>query len=225
MAIVASMPPGPPAMPPPPSAVPAMADGPTPPPRAASSRPSYGSRRDPQLEYVQQAYPAPSLPKLGFKRNGMLLLAQFLAIVQGVLAVVAAIQLLSASSGSNSLAPGFAITAFFGGVLVTWGVEILVVGVLVITFALRAGRPSQVARWILAGWEIIAFLTFLPLVTGSGLGFGFNFSPVIVIGAADLANFVPAWVMLAVQGLIIYGLVIHPPTHRAFAARKPQPAG
>lgn len=155
----------------------------------------------------------------------MLLLAQILAIVQGLLAVVAAIELFSASSSSSSFLPGFAITALFGGTLVTWGVEILIVGVLVITFALYAGRPSQVARWILAGWEIIAFLTFLPLVTGSGLGFGFTFAPVIVIGAAGLANLVPAWVMLAVQALIIYGLVIHPATHRAFAARKPSRAG
>jgi hypothetical protein len=93
----------------------------------------------------------------------------------------------------------------------------------VITFALYAGRPSQVARWILAGFEIVAFLTFLPLVTGSGLGFGFSFAPVIVIGTAGLANLVPPWVMLAVQAVIIYGLVIHPATHRAFAARKPHP--
>jgi hypothetical protein len=155
----------------------------------------------------------------------MLLLAQLLAIVQGALAVVAAIELFSASSGSNSFLPGFAFSALFGGTLVTWGVEILIAGVLVITFALYAGRPSQVARWILAAWEIVAFLTFLPLITGGGLGFGFSFAPVIVIGVGGLANLVPPWVMLAVQAVITYGLVIHPATTQAFAARKPRPAG
>jgi hypothetical protein len=194
------------------------------PPPPAYGRPSYASRRNPQLEYIQRPYEPTKLAPLAFERNGMLLLAQLAAVVQGVLAVVAAIELFSASSSSNSFLPAFAFTALFGGTLVTWGVEILIAGLLVIIFALYAGRPSQVARWILAGFEIVAFLTFLPLVTGSGLGFGFSFAPVIVIGTAGLANLVPPWVMLAVQAVIIYGLLIHPATHRAFAARTPHPA-
>lgn len=70
------------------------------------------------------------------------------------------------------------------------------------------------ARWLLAVWEIVAFLTILAALAGSGLGLG---SLLLLAAAAGGVGFAPVFVVLAVQALIIYGLVIHPATNQAFA--------
>lgn len=209
------MPPGPPAMPGQSPVVPPPPPGVTVPRPPAYARPTYASRRGPQLQYAPQPYNPIALPPLPFQRNGMLVLAQLLAIVQGILGLVTGVNLIRADLFFNNLSPGFPVPGAVDGIFVTWGVAVLVIASLVIVAAIRAGHPSQIARWFLAIWEIIAFLTILAALTGNGLGLGFL--TLLVVAAAGGAGLAPLLVVLAVQVLIIYGLVLHPATNQAFA--------
>jgi hypothetical protein len=211
---VGIMPPGPPAMPPQPNAIPAIPTGATTPGQPAYGRPRYASWRDTQLQYAPQPYiPVASAP-LSFERNGMLVLAQLLAIVQGILALVTGINIIRADVFFNNLSPGFLVPGAVNGIVVTWGVSVLIIAILLIIGGIRTGHPSQVARWLLAVWEIVAFLTILATLAGGGLGLGFL---TLFAAAAGGVGFAPVFVVLAIQALIIYGLVIHPATNRAFA--------
>jgi len=202
-------------MPPPLSAIPALPPSLAPPPPPAYGRPTYASRRDPQWEYIPQPYVSPKLAPVAFQRNGMLLLAQILAIVQGLLALVAGVDVIRLDIGLGGLFTGF--TAFGGvdGQIIASGVVVLIIGTLVVTAAILSGRGSQLARWLLAGWQFIAGLTILAALTGYGLSLGLV--PLLVVGGASGVVFAPLYGVLLVQAFIIYGLVIHPATNQAFA--------
>jgi hypothetical protein len=100
------------------------------------------------------------------------------------------------------------------GIFLTWGVAVVTTAILMVIAGIRAGHPSQAARWLLAVWEIVAFLTVLAALTGAGLGLGFL---TLLVAAAGGVGYAPIFVVLAIQALIIYGLVIHPATNQAFA--------
>jgi hypothetical protein len=212
---VGIMPPGPPAMPGQPPAIPPMPPGATMPRPPAYARPTYASRRDPQPQYTTPLYNPVVLAPLPFQRNGMLVLAQLLAIVQGILGLITGVNLIRADVFFNNLSPGFPVPGAVNGIFITWGVAVLIIASLVIAAAIRAGHPSQIARWFLAIWEIIAFLTILAALTGNGLGLGFL--TLLVVAAAGGAGLAPLLVVLGIQALIIYGLVMHPATNQAFA--------
>jgi hypothetical protein len=93
-------------------------------------------------------------------------------------------------------------------------VAVLIIAILVIIAGIRAGHPSEVARWLLAVWEIVAFLTILAALSGGGLGLGFL---TLLAAAAGGVGFAPVYVVLVIEALIVYGLVIHPATNQAFA--------
>jgi hypothetical protein len=66
------------------------------------------------------------------------------------------------------------------------------------------------------GLEVVGFLTILAVLAGGGLGLGLGFLTLFVAAAAGV-GFAPVFVVLAIQALIIYGLVIHPATNQAFS--------
>ncbi|MBV8300898.1 MAG: hypothetical protein JOY68_03130 [Candidatus Dormibacteraeota bacterium] len=154
-------------------------------------------------------YPAARLP---FKRNAFLILAQVLAILQGVLfllggiaaillPIVLADRLQTAINNNNLVYNGTLIDvhtalAFF----IVFGVIIGVIGALIILLAVLTGRPSQVARWILAILEVLFLL-------GSLRTLGNGNATVYTI------------VALVVEGLVIIGLIIWPTTYAAYARR------
>jgi hypothetical protein len=90
--------------------MPAIPPGAPPPRPLAFGRPSYASRRDPQLQqYAPQPYNPVGLAPLPFERNGMVVLAQLLAIVQGILALVTGVNIMRADVFFNNLSSGFPV--------------------------------------------------------------------------------------------------------------------
>lgn len=56
----------------------------------------------------------------------------------------------------------------------------------------------------------------LPYPQEPGLGLGLGFLIVLAVAVSGV-GFAPVYLVLAIQALIIYGLVIHPATNQAFA--------
>lgn len=207
---MASNPP-PPGQPPQPPSAPPL--GPPTGYPAAGAPPQYGQSY-PQPFTAQPYVPTPHMP---IKRNPMLILAQVLAIIQGSLGILVAIGLVFLGLALNGAfsgidlhnVNGFNFAGGAAGVLFGVAVVALVVSVLVIIAAVRTGHPSQVARWLLAAFEILAFIGSLQgLVARSTFNSNGNGSGVIY-----------SIVVLVIEGLIIYGLIIDPATYRAFGRR------
>jgi hypothetical protein len=144
-----------------------------------------------------------------FKRNAMLIVAQVIAILQGILLVLAAAGFVLLALVANGVLSGvnlnningynFAGAAF--GVFIGVGAVLFILGLLVIVGGVRVGHPSQVARWLLAAFEIILLLGTLS---------GFRTS-----GNATVSSIVA----LVIELIVLYGLVIDPATYRAFARK------
>jgi hypothetical protein len=200
---VAAMPPTPPGGPPaqPPGAPP----GSGPP---AQYPPAY----QPYPGQYPQPYPGQPYAyatKQPFKRNAMLLVAQIIAVLQGILLVLAAAAFVLLALVANGVLSGvnlqningynFANAAF--GVFIGVAVVLFILGVLVIIGGVRVGHPSQVARWLLAAFEIL-------LLIGS-------VSSLRTTGNAAVSSIVA----LVIEVIVLYGLVIDPATYRAFARK------
>lgn len=181
-------------------------------PAAPGYPPAYGQSY-PGQSYAAQPYVAG--PRLPIKRNAMLILAQVLAIIQGVFGILIAAGLVLLGLALNGAISGIDLHNVSGynfangaaGFLFGFAVVLLVISVLVIIAAVRTGHPSQVARWLLAAFEILLFIGtlqgLLVRTTFSSNGNG-------VVGSI---------VVLVIEGLVIYGLVIDPATYRAFARK------
>ncbi len=195
---MASMPPPPNQPPPPPSGTPAAQPGPA----------AYPPAPQPYAPYPAQPYAYGA--RMPFKRNAMLIVAQVLAILQGILVLLAAAGAILVGVAANGLLSGVNLHNVNGynfagaatGVFIGAGVVLLIIGILVIVGGVRVGHPSQVARWLLAAWEILVLLgTLNGLRVNTGNG---------VVGSI---------VALVIEALILYGLVIDPATYRAFARK------
>jgi hypothetical protein len=144
-----------------------------------------------------------------FKRNPMLIVAQVIAILQGILLVLGAAAFVLLGLAVNGVLSGvnlhningynFADATF--GLFIGVGAVLLILGVLVIIGGVRVGHPSQVARWLLVAFEILVVLGTLS---------GFR-----TTGNAAVSSIVA----LVIEAIILYGLVIDPATYRAFARK------
>jgi hypothetical protein len=204
---VATMPPTPPGGPP------AQPPGGGPPAQYPPAyQPHPGQYPQPYPGQYPQTYPGQAYPygaRMPFKRNPMLLVVQVLAILQGILLVLAAAGFVLLGLVANGVFSGvnlhnvngynFAGAAF--GVFIGVGVVLLILGVLVIIGGVRVGHPSQVARWLLAVFEILLLLGTLS---------GFS-----TTGRAAVSSIVA----LVIEAIILYGLVIDPATYRAFGRK------
>jgi hypothetical protein len=143
----------------------------------------------------------------------MLILAQVLAIIQGVLAMMLGAAIAAAPfvvedrlqryiSQHNLAVNGTVVTVSQATVgFVVAGAIVFIIGALLTFLAVRAGHPSQVARWFLAVIEILFLIGALR-----ELGIG-GYTGRAVIGE------------VVVDALIVIGLIIWPTTYLAYARR------
>lgn len=178
---------------------------------AAGYPPAYGQSY-PQTYAAQPYTPTPHMP---IKRNFMLILAQTLAIIQGALGVLLGLGFIFLGIAAGGVISsinlhnvnGFNLAGAATGVLIGVGVVALIISILVIIAAVRTGHPSQVARWLLAAFEVLGFIGSLQaLLARTSVGSNSN-------------GVIYTVVILVIEGLIIYGLVIDPATYRAFARK------
>ena len=126
-----------------------------------------------------------------FKRNVALLLAQLVALTQGVIAIL---------NGVNAHGPKNNVVAAMT----------IVIGAAVVVAAVFVVRPSRVARFLLILWELVAMLfTIGVLVHAQDL-------VTVFVSAAGVGVIQPL-VAFALQAVILYGLLLHPATRDAFA--------
>jgi len=165
--------------------------------------------------YPQQPYGYGPGGRLPFRRNAMLVLAQVLIIIQGCLGVLVGLGVIllgiaagGAISGLNLHdVNGYNFAGAATGVLIAIGVVLLVLFTFVIIGGVRVGHPSQIARWLLAAFEILLLLGSVSSLTRPASGSVNGNGTVSVI------------VALVIEGLILYGLIIDPATYRAFARK------
>jgi hypothetical protein len=145
----------------------------------------------------------------------MLILAQVLAIIQGCFGVLLGLGVILLGIAAGGAISGFNLHNVNGvdiattatGVLIAVGVILLVISIFVIIGGVRVGHPSQVARWLLAAFEIL-------LLIGTVQGF--------TVRNASGNGAVSSIVALVIEGLILYGLIIDPATYRAFSRKNLQ---
>lgn len=202
-----------------------MASMPPPPnqPPLPPSGPPSGSPAAPAGYQQPYAAPYPAAQPYGYtpgghlpiRRNAMLILAQVLVIIQGILGLLLGVLFILLGVAANSLFSGLNLHNVNGynianaatGVFIGVGVVLIILFLFVIIGGVRVGRPSQIARWLLAAFEILLLLGSIEsLARGTNNG---------VAGSI---------VAIVIEALILYGLIIDPATYRAFARKNlPQP--
>lgn len=161
--------------------------------------------------------PAPYATPARFhvERNLAMLLAQLLAVVQGILGVISGFNTIRLASAFNALSQlGAPIPN--NNELVIDGVIIIAISLLVILAGFLVGRGSPALRYLLVAWEVIALIFTVSVLV--------VFVPVLqlrdvflILASGAGMDFVHPWIALAIEAAIIYGLVIHPPSRAAFA--------
>lgn len=150
-----------------------------------------------------------------FERNAFLTLAQILAGVQGALTLIGGVYALL---GQVPFESGFSTTAVPGalaGELFLDGLFVIVIGVALIVAAWRVSNPSAGARWSLIAWELLAFVFVLAVQQHWDVLATFRDASLVLAfsNGFAIANGLPALILAAV---VVYGLLIHRPTRRAF---------
>jgi hypothetical protein len=214
---VAALPPQPPgSLPPQPPGVPPPG-GPQPagPPQGPYSPGGAYAGQMPQ-QYVSQPMPQPVVVKV-HKRTAFLTIAQFIIIVfaiarilLGILAAGIGVLFLTAGRARIESLPGYdqaarqlgngvvnVLAAFLFAVAAYW----LISGVIDLILGIIVGRPSNIARWIIIVLDVISLLYVIDLLT-RGIGGAFTLIPLVfLIGKA----------------IVLYALLLDPPTRRNFA--------
>lgn len=200
--------------PPPPPEPPAY-----PPMPAASPYGGYASQLPEPADAGMYAAPAPFAGQLPRQRTTLILVAQVLMVVKGVLWVIAGIGIGAVgiyllihgpevrpgagAEGLHELAKGLAGVAV--AFAIVSGAFCLAVGVADIVLGVTLGRPSNVARW---------FTVVLTSVAGVIALFGIVGQAGNHAGTAGGAVFLAVW--LAVNIVIFYALVIDERSRQAF---------
>ena len=205
-----SLPPQPPGMTPP--------GGPPPigPPQGPSSPGGAYAGQMPSQPYVSQPMPQPVVVKV-HKRTFWLTIAQIIIIVKAILiillagaAVAIGIYILSAGHAALHNIPGYDnyATQFgnsfinaAGAVFIAIAIVPLVIGILDLVLGIIVGRPSQVARWIIIVLDVLSIIIALA-----------DFGRVNT-STGDLILVV----YIALQVIVLYALLVDPPTRRNFA--------
>jgi hypothetical protein len=190
---------------------------------ASSSSPSAAppSRQPPPFPQPYLAHQLQGLPPqpyrygpdapFGLQRSTILLAVQGLVIIQGVLALITAINVFRLAVAIDSITSVITLPGSTGSAVPIFGVGVLIVAFLLIIAGIRVGHPSSSARLLLAIWEIAAFLITLLFVAG-GQDLGWLTVFLLLTGGFPLVDI---GIVLAVEALVILGLVIHPAAYRA----------
>jgi hypothetical protein len=213
---VAALPPQPPGSQPP---QPPSASPPSGPPAGPPQSPPYSggayTGQMPSLPYGAQ--PVVAAPVKVHRRTLFLTLAQIIIIVKAILTIliglgIGAIGIYILVAGHAAIAnlPGYNSAqqqfgnAFFttaGYIFIVIGLIPLIIGIIDIVLGVVVGRPSNVARWIIIVLDILSIIIALA-----------DFNRVNT-GAGDLVLVV----YLALQVIVLYALLVDPPTRRNFA--------
>jgi len=215
---VAALPPQPPgSLPPqPPGVSPPGGPPPSGPPSPGPYSPGGAYAGQMPQQYVSQPMPQPVVVKV-HKRTAFLTIAQFIIIVfaiarilLGILAAGIGVLFLTAGRARIESLPGYdqaarqlgsgvvnVLAAFLFAVAAYW----LISGVIDLILGIVVGRPSNVARWIIVVLDVISLLYVIDLLT-RGIGGAFTLIPLVfLIGKA----------------IVLYALLLDPPTRRNFA--------
>lgn len=217
---MAALPPQPPGSQPPqpPGVTPPSATPPSGPPAGPPQAPYPGGAytgQMPSLPYGGQ--PAAVVPVKVHRRTFFLTLAQIIIIVKAILTILIALGIGALGvyilvAGHNAIAniPGYTQyqtqfgTAFIntaGAIFITIALIPLVIGIIDIVLGIVVGRPSNVARWIIIVLDVLS----------------------IVIALADFGRVNTSTgdlilvVYLILQVIVLYALLVDPPTRRNFA--------
>jgi hypothetical protein len=170
----------------------------------------------PVQPYISQPMPQPVVVKV-HKRTFWLTIAQIIIILKAILILLLAagsiaigVYVLAAGHAALHNIPGYdnATTQFgnafvnaAGALFFAFAVVPLIIGIVDLVLGIVVGRPSQVARWIIVVLDVLS----------------------IIVALADLGRVNSSTgdlilvVYLALQVIVLYALLIDPPTRRNFA--------
>jgi hypothetical protein len=217
---VAALPPQPPGSQPPqpPGVTPPSATPPSGPPGGPPQAPYPGGAytgQMPSLPYGAQ--PAAVVPVKVHKRTFFLTLAQIIIIVKAIITILIAlgigalgVYILVAGHAAIANIPGYtqyqtqfgnAFISTAGAIFIAIAVIPLIIGIIDIVLGIVVGRPSNVARWIIIVLDVLSILIALA-----------DFGRVNT-STGDLILVV----YLILQVIVLYALLVDPPTRRNFA--------
>jgi hypothetical protein len=215
---VAALPPQPPGSPPPepPGFSPAGAPPPTAPPQGPYSPGNAYAGQMPAQPYMSQPMPQPVVVKV-HKRTFWLTIAQIIIILKAILILLLAagsiaigVYILAAGHAALHNIPGYdnyatqfgnSFVNAAGALFFAIAVVPLIIGIVDLILGIIVGRPSQVARWIIIVLDVLSIIVALA-------DFGrvnTNTGDIVLV------------VYLALQVIVLYALLIDPPTRRNFA--------
>lgn len=170
----------------------------------------------PQGAYPPGYYQAPGYAGAPMRRRtGWLTFAQVTVIIEacffvlGGIAAIAVGVFVSSHGGSVNGAfsdvNGFTplATDISSGVIIAAGVAILVIALIWLVLGVTLGRPSNVSRWIILVFVILALIGEISSLANR------------IAGGAVIAPIV----LIAINALILYALLLDPGTRRVFSGR------
>ena len=215
---MAALPPQPPGSPPPepPGFTPAGGPPPVAPPQGPYSPGNAYAGQMPAQPYVSQPMPQPVVVKV-HKRTFWLTIAQIIIILKAILILLLAagsiaigVYILAAGHAALHNIPGYdnyatqfgnSFVNAAGALFFAFAVVPLIIGIVDLVLGIIVGRPSQVARWIIVVLDVLSIIVALA-----------DFGRVNT-SAGDVILVV----FLALQVIVLYALLIDPPTRRNFA--------
>jgi hypothetical protein len=215
---VAALPPQPPgSLPPqPPGVSPPGGPPPVGPPQGPYSPGTAFTGQMPAQPYMSQPMPQPVVVKV-HKRTFWLTIAQIIIILKAILLILLAaasvaigVYILTAGHAALHNIPGYdnyatqfgnSFVNAAGALFFAFAIVPLIIGIVDLILGIVVGRPSNVARWIIVVLDVLSIiiaLTDLGRVNSST-------GDLIVV------------VYVALQVIVLYALLIDPPTRRNFA--------
>jgi hypothetical protein len=215
---VAALPPQPPgSLPPqPPGVSPPGGPPPVGPPQGPYSPGTAYTGQMPAQPYMSQPMPQPVVVKV-HKRTFWLTIAQIIIIVKAILIILLAaasvaigVYILTAGHAALHNIPGYdnyatqfgnSFVNAAGALFFAFAIVPLIIGIVDLILGIVVGRPSNVARWIIVVLDVLSIIIALTDLGRVNTSTG----DLIVV------------VYVALQVIVLYALVIDPPTRRNFA--------
>lgn len=135
-------------------------------------------------------------------------------MVQGALGILAGVNLIRGAATLGDIADGVNLAGALHSTATGYGIAVVVVGTLLVLAGILIGRPSTIARVVVALWSFAAFWILLAAFFHGGSVLGFV---TVVVFASSGGAILPAAAVLTVDAVISYSLSVHPSTYRAFA--------
>ena len=215
---MAALPPQPPgSLPPePPGFSPGGGPPPVAPPQGPYSPGNAYAGQMPAQPYMSQPMPQPVVVKV-HKRTFWLTIAQIIIILKAIFILLLAagsiaigVYILAAGHAALHNIPGYdnyatqfgnSFVNAAGAIFFVVAVVPLIIGIVDLILGIIVGRPSQVARWIIIVLDILSIIVALADFGRVNTSTG----DIILV------------VYLALQVIVLYALLIDPPTRRNFA--------